>query len=114
LDRYESSDDELDDETSSKVLDETGQLLHDGFLLTVAASCVLIKKLALRHDLMKAAIGDIYYSKFECIAPNQTTVLLLCTALTSSWVIIEIPVEQQLQTLLESKLMLQLSAAAIS
>jgi len=59
---YESSNDELDDDTSSNILDETGQLLYDGFLLTVAASYVLIKKFALRHDLTKVAIGDIYYS----------------------------------------------------
>jgi len=72
LHRYESSDDELDDDTSSTVLDETGQLLYDGSLLTVAASCVLIKKFALRHDLTKVAIGDLLQLiRMHCPQPNH-------------------------------------------
>lgn len=155
--RYESSDDELDDDTSSTVLDETGQLLYDGSLLTVAASCVLIKKFALRHDLTKVAIGDLLQLiRMHCPKPNHCPTSVyrfnkqlgdleqpskkhyycphclqeldgnevedcpnrLCekdlSAVDGKNMFIEIPVEHQLQTLLESKLMLQFSAAAVS
>ena len=141
------SDDELDNDVTSNPLPlEAGQLLYDSSSLTVPASCLLIKKFALRHNLTQVAVGDLlqlirlhcpppnhcptsvyqfnkvlgdlkqpsryHYYCADCLqqisgseinkCPNTSCKKDLSTA-DAKCMFMEIPVEDQLQTLLESK-----------